>query len=170
MDFSNYPMAYSNEFKFTPEVVADMMVGFCAGLVFATRVFDCILGGERKNYKKFKQEYESLVESRDALLDEKEMQVTKNEKDVSDYNVLVDRYNALLKENEDLQKKNSKDVDDYNSLSEELDELRRRNEKDIDDYNVLAEMYNSLLEEKDAVDKRVSRLESRVSRSLNYKE
>lgn len=149
MDFNNYPMEHSSEIKFTPTVVADMMVGFAVGVMFATILFDCILGTERKNYKKFKEDYDSLVKSYDVIVAEKETQEDKNEKDVDDYNKLVDRYNVLLKENEDLQKKN---------------------EKDIDDYNVLAEMYNSLLEEKDMVEKRVSRLESRVSRNLNYKE
>lgn len=170
MDFNNYPMEHSSNFKFTPEVIADMLIGFCSGIMLAAILFDILVGSERKEYKNLKKELDDLKKAHLTMLEDSKEQETKNEKDVRDYNELVDRYNLLLKENEDLQKKNSKDVDDYNKLAEELDETNRAHEKDVDDYNTLAEKYNALLEEKDDADKRIERLESRIHRNLSYKE
>lgn len=96
----------------------------------------------------------------------------------SDYNKLVEDHNEIVAEKTKLDDKISEEINDYNqlvekhnSLVEEFEELQEKNDKDVSDYNELVEKHNALLEENaelieklDYAEKRVSRLESRVSR------
>lgn len=123
-----------------------------------------------KTDTKLQKKYDDLVYEYNTLLDDYKALQLKSTEDVKDYNKLVDEQTDLLKKYDSLLEKNSKDVDDYNALAEERDEISRNHEKDVEDYNELVDKYNALLEEKELEEKRVARLESRLSRNLSYKE
>lgn len=95
-------------------------------------------------------EYNKLVEDHNDLLREKTELEEKNEKDVSDYNELVEKHNSLIEQLEALQEKNEKDVDDYNKL--------------VEAHNALVEDNTELTEKLEDAEKRIGRLESRISR------
>ena len=132
------------------QLVNWIMVFANVGLFILNLCFDDL------SVNKYKKAYLDTIDKLDTL--EK-----KNEKDVEDYNKLVDQYNELLDENE-------KNIQDYNKLVDDNSALQVKNEKDVEDYNKLLDDYNKLMEQIEAKNNRISRLESRLDRMVNYKE
>lgn len=132
------------------ELVNWIMIFTNVGLVLLNLMFD------DARVSKYKKAYNDAIDKLKNLEE-------KNEKDVEDYNKLVDQYNELLDENE-------KNIGDYNKLVDDNSALQVKNEKDVEDYNELLENYNKLMEQIEAKDNRITRLESRIDRMVNYKE